>query len=107
MINEKTKYGVLCLLNNKSCMGSDIKTWHEYGMRNNYFTDPDPIFPKLAELEKLGWISTVGSSEGLEPAQKTYQITDAGRKEFFRWRDEGRFLPGNIFPDLTIYQCNE
>jgi DNA-binding PadR family transcriptional regulator len=102
MKEEKTKFGVLCLLNTKQCLGCDIKSWQEYAATHNYFVDQDPIYPKLDEMEAQGLISPVGSCAGLKPEQKTYQITDQGRQEFNHWKDAGH-RPGTLFPDEETY----
>jgi len=100
MEEEKNKYAILCLLNHKNRLGNDIKIWHDYALKNYYFVDPDPIYPKLNELEMQGLICPIESSDGLEPAQKTYQITDKGREDFNVWRDETRHVR------LTIHYLN-
>jgi len=90
MEKEKNKYAILCLLNHENRLGSDIKSWHDTALRQYYFVDPEPIYDKLDQMEKEGVISAVGPCDGLEPAQKTYQLTDSGKVEFDEWREGTR-----------------
>jgi|WetSurMetagenome_2_1015567.scaffolds.fasta_scaffold476866_2 DNA-binding PadR family transcriptional regulator len=90
MEQEKNKYAILCLLNHKNRLGSEIKSWHDMALKQYYFVDPEPIYEKLDEMEEEGMISSVGPRDGSEPAQKIYQITDNGKEEFNQWREGTR-----------------
>jgi DNA-binding PadR family transcriptional regulator len=92
METEKTKYAVLCLLNHKNYLGGELKTWHEYAMKNHFFVNPEPMYDELNKLEAAGLISPAGATAGLDIAQKLYQITDKGYQDFNLWRDDPRHI---------------
>jgi DNA-binding PadR family transcriptional regulator len=81
-----TGYAVLGLLSfDRSLSGYDLKRWADHSLRY-FFWSPaqSAIYSELRRLEDLGYVRTVGSTEGPRARQR-YRITAAGRRALAAW----------------------
>lgn len=79
-------YAVLGLLSfGEALSGYDLKRWADHSLRY-FFWSPaqSAVYTELRSLEQLGYVETVGPSEGPRGRQR-YRMTAAGRQVLATW----------------------
>jgi DNA-binding PadR family transcriptional regulator len=81
-----SSYAVLGLLSfGRALSGYDLKQWADHSL-HYFFWSPaqSAIYTELRRLEELGYVETVGESEGPRGRQR-YRITPTGEKLLAEW----------------------
>ncbi|MHB8065585.1 MAG: PadR family transcriptional regulator [Ruminiclostridium sp.] len=84
---------ILGFLMEGSMSGYDIKNFMSFSTANFFDASFGSIYPALKRLETKGFISSIEAVQGGK-YKKKYEITEAGKIEFFRWLEEPANLAG-------------
>jgi len=78
-------YAILALLARESLSGYDIAQWMKNAIDFFWKTQHSRIYPELAHLEELGYVTHRLIEQKQRPAKKLYTITEAGREVLKAW----------------------
>jgi DNA-binding PadR family transcriptional regulator len=81
-------YGVLASLEQEPRSGYDIAQWFAHVTKHFCAFGHSSVYPTLADLERLGYVSytEVPSEQG--PTRKVYRLTPAGRDTLLAWAEQ-------------------